>query len=93
MLKNQFGLEPSFKRPNDVLVKGRKICGVLVEAQGRSNGDLESLVIGIGLNVNAPSRELAPGATSLVEETGKEQSRAALLKLLLVEIKRDLKDF
>lgn len=92
VLKRKFGLHATFKKPNDVLVRGRKICGILVEAQGRSNGHLESLVVGIGLNVNsAPPRELIQSeATSLSRETGRRQSRSLLLKALLAQLKRDL---
>lgn len=89
VLKNAFGLKTDFKRPNDILVKGRKICGVLVEAKSRSSGEVESLVIGVGLNVNSRSRELVPGATSLWEELGRKPSRQKLLKKLLNEFKED----
>lgn len=91
VLELRFGLPTSFKRPNDVLVNGRKICGVLVEAQGRSNGELESLVIGIGLNVNASPQELAPGATSLKAEIGRRQPRGMILVAMLRQLKKDLK--
>jgi len=90
VLQRKFGLHPTFKRPNDVLVGGRKICGILVEAQGRSNGHLENLVVGVGLNVNASPEELVKGATSVARETGKKQSRPALLKTLLEELRKDL---
>ena len=91
VLQKKFGLHPTFRRPNDVLVGGKKICGVLVEAQGRSNGKLESLVVGIGLNVNAaPPEESVPGATSLARETGKRQSKSPLLKALLTQLRKDL---
>lgn len=93
VLARKAGLPSAFKRPNDVMVRGRKICGVLVEAQSRMNGDLERVVIGIGLNVNARSEELVPGATSVVEETGCLHSKAELLKALLSQLKRDLKGF
>ncbi len=91
VLKKHCGLEPTFKRPNDVLVGGRKVCGVLVEAKGRSNGDLESLVIGIGLNVNAAPSDLATQATSLKEQMGKRQSRTVLFTALLRQLEKDLK--
>ena len=90
VLEKEYKLAPAFKRPNDVMVKGRKICGVLLEAKGQANGSLESLVIGIGINVNIQSAELVPGATSLYEETGKKQSREKLLKALLIQIRKDL---
>ena len=90
VLQKEYGLTPAFKRPNDVMIKGKKICGVLVEARGRMSGTLESLVIGVGVNVNALSEELVEGATSVREETGEKVSRKALLKALLAQLKRDL---
>lgn len=89
-LQRRFKIHPILKRPNDILVGGRKICGVLVEAKGRANGCLESLVIGIGLNVNAKPEELVSGATSLLEETGRRQSRSELLKAILSVLRKDL---
>jgi len=93
VLEKDLGLPVAFKRPNDLLVKGRKICGVLVEARGRTNGELENLVIGVGLNVNSSPKELVRGATSVRGETGRKQSRAALLKSILNQLKRDLDGF
>jgi BirA family biotin operon repressor/biotin-[acetyl-CoA-carboxylase] ligase len=93
VLKEKAGLLPEFKRPNDLLIKGRKICGVLVEAKGKSDGTLESLVIGIGINVNSKREELLPEATSILEETGKKYPRQGLFKELLAQLKRDLKEW
>ncbi|MBI4115301.1 MAG: biotin--[acetyl-CoA-carboxylase] ligase [Candidatus Omnitrophica bacterium] len=92
VLGKRYDLTTSFKRPNDVLVNGKKICGVLVEAKGRTDGHIESLVIGIGLNVNTKGEEVFPGATSIYEEYGKRVSREALLKELLQQIAKDLKE-
>lgn len=90
VLTKRFCLPVAFKRPNDLLVRGKKICGILVEARGRATGELENLVIGIGLNVNSSSEELVAGATSLREETGKRQSLPSLLKAILRELGKDL---
>jgi biotin-[acetyl-CoA-carboxylase] ligase BirA-like protein len=57
ILKNEFGLDPAFKRPNDILINGKKICGVLTESSS-SLTQLKSVIIGIGLNVNATADEL-----------------------------------
>ena len=81
----------AFKRPNDILVGGKKICGVLVETKGYSNGELESVVIGIGLNVNSTLKEMVPGATSILAETGRRHSRKKLLASLLDQLGEDLK--
>lgn len=69
----------SLKWPNDVLLRGKKVCGVLCE-QGRGYARL-----GIGLNLNARSLPEAPRlpATSLALETGDEYSRAEVLERLL----------
>ncbi|HET7760256.1 MAG TPA: biotin--[acetyl-CoA-carboxylase] ligase [Gaiellaceae bacterium] len=80
------GVEPELKFPNDVLVRGRKLAGVLAEArEGR-------VVLGIGINVNVREAEL-PGevdtpATSLLVETGRELDRAELLVELLDRLER-----
>jgi BirA family biotin operon repressor/biotin-[acetyl-CoA-carboxylase] ligase len=73
------GLAPTLKHPNDVLVEGRKIAGVLAEA---SNG---RVVLGIGVNVG--QTELPAGtrlpASSLRLETGLEHDRARLVAGIL----------
>ena len=73
------GLAPTLKHPNDVLVEGRKVAGVLAEAsEGR-------VVLGIGVNVSQaalPADTRLP-ATSLVLETGLETDRAKLVASIL----------
>jgi BirA family transcriptional regulator, biotin operon repressor / biotin---[acetyl-CoA-carboxylase] ligase len=74
------GIQPKVKWPNDILVGGRKVCGVLCEMQ--SEPDLTHFVIvGVGINVNQSvfSLELRHLATSLVKESGSSVSRAHLL--------------
>ena len=56
-----FGVEPALKWPNDVLVGGRKIAGVLVESAS-SGGALESVVIGVGVNVASVPDALDPAS-------------------------------
>jgi BirA family biotin operon repressor/biotin-[acetyl-CoA-carboxylase] ligase len=66
------GLGPSIKWPNDVLVKGRKIAGVLVEVRADTDGH-GIAVLGIGLNVNmdpANHPDIREAATSIRAETG-----------------------
>jgi len=75
------GVEPEVELPNDVLLGGSKVAGVLAEArEGR-------VVLGIGINANVPERELPRGvgtpATSLLVETGEPIDRAELLVGLL----------
>ena len=80
------GLEPSLKPPNDVLVDGRKVAGILAEAsEGR-------VVLGIGINVHQTAGELPAGteppATALDLEAETPVDRAELLVTLLAELER-----
>jgi len=61
VLEERFGLEVAVKWPNDVLVRGRKICGILADHESGW------LYLGVGLNVRQASfpAELAPHATSI----------------------------
>lgn len=68
----------SLKWPNDVLVNGKKICGILAERIP------QGLIIGIGLNVNMPSADhIDQPATSVLMETGKRANVDELLEKLL----------
>lgn len=72
------GIQPTLKWPNDVLVNGKKICGILSETvQG-------GIIIGIGLNVNMESTgHIDQPATSMLIESGTRRDREQLLPLLL----------
>ena len=78
---------PDLKWPNDVLIMGKKFCGILTEMSAEATR-VRHIVVGIGVNVNQNSfpAELEQTATSLSLTTGAEWSRvevcAALLKLL-----------
>lgn len=65
------------KWPNDLLIRGRKVCGILTEM--RTDAGKHALIVGIGLNVNISREDFSPelrqSATSLKEETGREVSR------------------
>jgi BirA family biotin operon repressor/biotin-[acetyl-CoA-carboxylase] ligase len=78
------GLRPDLRWPNDVLLKGRKFCGILTEMNAEPTR-VRYVVVGIGLNVNhtAFAPELAPVATSLRIETGREWPRVELTAALL----------
>ncbi len=72
------GVNADLKWPNDVLVGGKKICGILSEAV--SGG----VIIGIGLNVNMKCADhIDQPATSILMESGERRSVDALLETLL----------
>lgn len=70
-LSRAFGLEVRVKWPNDLLVRGRKLAGILVEGRALADG-LGYVIVGLGLNVGATRAELdaleLPHATSLALE-------------------------
>jgi BirA family biotin operon repressor/biotin-[acetyl-CoA-carboxylase] ligase len=83
-LENLFQLKTELKWPNDVLVNGKKICGILLESTSQGN-KIERVVIGIGLNVNQAlfqgNFNLEP--TSIKLELGESVDREKLLAELL----------
>jgi len=80
------GIEPVIEFPNDVLVGGRKVAGILAESgEGR-------VVLGVGVNANQTSEELPENArtepTSIRLELGEPVDRAELLAEILVRLER-----
>ena len=84
------GLKPQLKWPNDVLINGKKVCGILIETGVRGR-KVDYSIIGIGINVNlclADFPEISPIATSLSAELGREISQTDLIRCLLVEVEK-----
>jgi BirA family biotin operon repressor/biotin-[acetyl-CoA-carboxylase] ligase len=85
-LRAETGVSAALSHPNDVVIAGRKLAGILPEAtSGR-------VVLGIGVNVNQAAEELPAETpkppTSLRLETGREWPRAPLLATILLELER-----
>jgi BirA family transcriptional regulator, biotin operon repressor / biotin---[acetyl-CoA-carboxylase] ligase len=82
-------LKPDIKWPNDILVRGRKICGILTETSTEMDA-IDFVVVGVGVNVN--SREfpddLREIATSMYVETGSTFDRVMLLQEFLLQFER-----
>lgn len=81
------GLKPAIKWPNDVLINGRKVSGILSEAN-LSGDSVSYAIVGIALNVNLDVTaipEIAETATSLRMELGRKVSRQKVLVALLNE--------
>jgi BirA family biotin operon repressor/biotin-[acetyl-CoA-carboxylase] ligase len=80
------GVTVHIKWPNDLIINDRKVGGILVEARS-AGGETLVAVVGIGLNVNWPSRampdELKATATSLEQELGRPLDRSGLLTAVL----------
>jgi BirA family biotin operon repressor/biotin-[acetyl-CoA-carboxylase] ligase len=84
------GIQCDLRWPNDLLIGGKKVCGILTEISADTE-QLRHAVIGIGINVNqeAFSADLEQSATSLQIETGKSWSREELLIALLKSIEAE----
>jgi BirA family biotin operon repressor/biotin-[acetyl-CoA-carboxylase] ligase len=84
---------PDLKWPNDVLIGGKKFCGILTEMNAEVTR-VRYVVVGIGINVNQSSfpADLQPEATSLRLATGTEWSRVELCAALLKSLDREYRD-
>ncbi|MBM7577412.1 biotin--[acetyl-CoA-carboxylase] ligase [Jeotgalibacillus terrae] len=84
-------LQVDIKWPNDLLIKGKKITGILTELQADSE-QIHSLIIGTGINVNQSesdfSEEIRHIATSLKIESGQTFSRAEIVQEILKNLER-----
>jgi BirA family biotin operon repressor/biotin-[acetyl-CoA-carboxylase] ligase len=84
------GQKTQIKWPNDILIDGKKVGGILIENEMKGNKAAYS-VIGIGVNVSlqvADYAEIANTATSLTTESDKNDLRAAVISSLLTEFER-----
>lgn len=85
-LEDLYQLAPQLKWPNDILIKGKKIAGVLVEAQWMGD-QLESLILGLGMNLLEGSIPVGADfrfpAGSVADAAGTKVDRIAVLRMFL----------
>lgn len=83
------GLRVGIKWPNDLLVDGRKVCGILVE-MGAEMDRVKYIVLGIGLNVNSTAEmwpdKIKSNTTSLCQQLGAPVNRVELLRSILCHL-------
>jgi BirA family biotin operon repressor/biotin-[acetyl-CoA-carboxylase] ligase len=88
-LQNGYGLQAQIKWPNDVLVSGRKLAGILVETSWQG-GEMEFAILGIGINVALgsvpPASELDFPATCVETVLGSPVDRQVLLRIVLEKV-------
>jgi biotin-[acetyl-CoA-carboxylase] ligase BirA-like protein len=92
VLHDKYGLRTETKWPNDVLVNGKKICGILAEMNTK-NANVNFVVLGVGVNANFCVEDVLPEslkttATSIEDELGKRTRLESLLKWLLEKMER-----
>ena len=84
----ELGLQPELKWPNDVLLNGAKVGGILAEASW-TGSELDHVILGTGLNVGkTPLPEVEFPATSVEQSLGKPVAREALLLRVLAAMDR-----
>lgn len=84
-IKQATGLNPLIRWPNDVMVNGRKMAGVIAEAQTFRH-EVTYMIVGVGVNCNTPVRQaegLQGGATSIREELGRAEEVSNLKHAIL----------
>jgi BirA family biotin operon repressor/biotin-[acetyl-CoA-carboxylase] ligase len=88
----QTGIVPEIKWPNDILIRGRKVAGILTEMNAELD-HVKDLLLGIGMDVNLKTGDfpasLRKMATSLQIETGQKVNRSELAVVILRELDHD----
>lgn len=92
MLEVKTGIQISVKWPNDIYYQGKKLAGILIECIN-TNLLQSTLIIGIGLNVNAKAESLPETATSLYEITQQTHDNMDLLKQLMIDLLQGIAQF
>jgi BirA family biotin operon repressor/biotin-[acetyl-CoA-carboxylase] ligase len=92
VLRGKYGVKVETKWPNDVLVNGKKICGILIE-MNTTGQKVNYIVAGIGINVNFDVRRVLPEqlrevATSLENELGRKIRLEELFRALLENLEK-----
>lgn len=86
LVEKASNIRPSLKWPNDVMIGGKKLCGILLEISSLKEM-VNFAIVGIGLNVNMGEDDLPPTirgiATSLYMETGVKYDRAKICGVLI----------
>ena len=88
----KIGVEnPEIKWPNDIMIDGKKVCGILTEAVAKLN-TIENVIVGVGIDANLEisefPEELQAGTTTLKKELGRDGDENLLIKTFLEEFEK-----
>lgn len=88
----KIGVEnPEIKWPNDIMINGKKVCGILTEAVAKFN-TIENVIIGVGIDANLDvdqfPEDLQSGTTTLKEELGRTGNENLLIQIFLEEFEQ-----
>jgi BirA family transcriptional regulator, biotin operon repressor / biotin---[acetyl-CoA-carboxylase] ligase len=79
-LRERHGVQAQIKWPNDVLVGGKKISGILIQTRHVPNTRFPAVLVGAGINANVSQMDLPEGGTSLLVETGQRVDLEGLMR-------------
>lgn len=92
----KLGLDAKLKWPNDVLIHGKKVAGILT-SMSTKDGKIDYVIVGIGINANIDistfPKEVQKNVTSLKEELKKEVSMEKIIEDILYEIEMNYEIF
>ena len=91
------GIEnPEIKWPNDIMINGKKVCGILTEAIAKFN-TIETVIIGVGidanLNLDEFPEDLKDGTTTVEKELGQKRNENELIKIFFEEFEKIINIF
>ena len=91
----EYGLNPQFKYPNDILINGKKIAGFLAESEFLGS-TCKGVIVGCGINLNLDEEELKNidiPATSIFNETKKQVNKQEFLDKFLSNFENNYNEF
>ena len=87
---------PEIKWPNDIMINGKKACGILTEAVAKFN-TIENIIVGVGIDANLDvsqfPEELQSGTTTLKEELNRDGDENLLISIFLEELEKIIELF
>ena len=91
------GIEnPEIKWPNDIMINGKKVCGILTEAIAKFN-TIETVIVGVGidanLNLDEFPEDLKDGTTTVEKELGQKRNENELIKIFFEEFEKIINIF
>ena len=92
MALEKYGLNPKFKYPNDVLIEGKKIAGILASSIIKGD-EIKGIIIGVGINLNLEFEELKNidiPATSIFNETNKRVNKIEFIESFMALFEKNL---
>jgi BirA family biotin operon repressor/biotin-[acetyl-CoA-carboxylase] ligase len=89
VLRQRYDVDARLKWPNDILIDGRKVCGLLAEMEAEADG-VSFVNVGMGINANNDPPEVPTGAVSLRQVLGRSVSRRNLMADFLNNLEKRL---